>query len=740
MKINLRFILAYMDDILNPADTAEVAKLLKEDPAAEELVHRIGEVVRKRRLSAPQLLDESEGKDANDVAEYLDNLMSPEQIRKFEQNCLDSDERLAEVAGSHEILTLVLGGKGDVPSSTRQRLEEIANSVSEHVPENGKPFGSDPIPLSAVDIPVSELPENEMAAESQVPATFEIPKRNSNWKNKGGIVAIGLLFAAWIYSIATDDSFQFGNAQNTPQLVNKQVAVNEQNQQASTEINKQELKPSATVETKQNTSTEAGDSKTPQNPAKQNRLVASTETENSTKSSIDPAPPALPKISLDEPKGFQPPLVKPSEEKPAEQVAMINKNAKPEENPPKVENVKPVVAQPKEPICFTPSIVYTSENQQLIRQAVGQTNSVIIMEMTEIEPGDRLFTLRNTEAEFSVDSGKGNLRIFENSAVEILGANEHSCFGFSVKQGRLIFSFQPDAADNASKKIRLVIQEIPWYFELPKEPGSIVIEVTPQKSTHYEQLPPQGLVVASAWVMGPAVRLMAPDGKWEEIKQAKQLLPLASAGQANQAQKVTESSLPLPEWASQSAVILSSPRGRDQKEFIKKIAGSVNLWLDLEGVASDPNPHIAELAAQALALGGRYESLVNILVHSSHEESRTAAITGLRTWLPQSPKNREILRTLLDQTVNESTAFVVYNLLWGYDKKDARDSELSRQLVAWLRHDHAAVRELSIYWISQLTGKKLGYRPLASLKTREQGATSWERHLAKVGALLPPEE
>jgi len=728
MKINLRFILAYMDDILNPADTAEVSKLLKEDPAAEELIHRISEVVRKRRLSAPELLEETEGKDANDVAEYLDNLMSPEQIRQFEQRCLDSDEQLAEVAGSHEILTLVLGGKSDVPSSTRQRLEQIANSVGYTASENGKPPGSEPIPLSAVDIPVSDLPENNVATASKVPATFEIPKRNSTWKNKGAIVAIGLLCAAWIYSIATDDSLRPGKNQINSQLANNQ--------------------PATVVNPKQDASSEAPESKTPQTPTKQSTLVASTEPEKMTKVSIDPKPPELPKISIDEPKGFQPPVVKPSQGKPSEEVALLDKNKemKPGNKLPNPENPEPVPAdpkeaQPKEPVCFTPSIVYTSENQHVIRQAVSQSNAVMIKEMTEIESGDRLFCLHNSEAEFSVGNGKGNLRIFENSDLELLGADEHSCFGFAVRQGRLIFSFQPDAAEDAPKRIRLVIQEIPWYFELPKKPGSIIIEVAPQKSTHYEKLPQQGLIIATTWVAGPAVRLLTPGGEWEDVKQTKQLLPLtASRKEASAKQAKEEAASSIPDWATHSEVILSSPKNRDQREFIKKIEGSVNLWLDLEGVASDPNPNIAGLAAQALSLGNRYESLVNILVHSPHEESRTAAINGLREWLPQSPKNRETLRALLNETVNEETESVIYKLLWGYDEKDARDPELSRQLVTWLRHDQAAVRELSIYWIDQLTGKKLGYRPLSSLKTREQGATTWERHLNKVGALLPPKE
>jgi len=63
-----------------------------------------------------------------------------------------------------------------------------------------------------------------------------------------------------------------------------------------------------------------------------------------------------------------------------------NKEMKPEKKQPKSKEPKPIPAEPKEPVCFTPSIVYTSENQHVIRQAVCQSNAVMIKEMTESDP------------------------------------------------------------------------------------------------------------------------------------------------------------------------------------------------------------------------------------------------------------------------------------------------------------------------------------------------------------------
>ena len=50
MKLTLRYLLAYMDDILRPADAREVGRSLAENKAASDLVTRVRSVIRMRRL------------------------------------------------------------------------------------------------------------------------------------------------------------------------------------------------------------------------------------------------------------------------------------------------------------------------------------------------------------------------------------------------------------------------------------------------------------------------------------------------------------------------------------------------------------------------------------------------------------------------------------------------------------------------------------------------------------------
>jgi hypothetical protein len=122
VRLTLRTLLAYLDDQLDPAEIKRIGQKVAESDAAQELIARIKQVTRRRRLTTPPDGGAGERFDANTVAEYLDNELPSEQVAELEKICLESDVHLAEVSACHQILTLVLGEPALIPPTARRRM------------------------------------------------------------------------------------------------------------------------------------------------------------------------------------------------------------------------------------------------------------------------------------------------------------------------------------------------------------------------------------------------------------------------------------------------------------------------------------------------------------------------------------------------------------------------------------------------------------------------------------------
>lgn len=139
MRLTLRTLLAYLDDTLEPAQAKLIGQKVAESEAARELIERIKQVTRRRRLTAPPASGPGKAADANIVAEYLDSVLPADQLAEAEEHFLNSDVHLAEVASCHQILTLFLGQPAAVPPTAKQRMYALLK---------GRPGRSSPKPSS----------------------------------------------------------------------------------------------------------------------------------------------------------------------------------------------------------------------------------------------------------------------------------------------------------------------------------------------------------------------------------------------------------------------------------------------------------------------------------------------------------------------------------------------------------------------------------------------------------------
>ncbi len=98
MRLTLRTLLAYLDDTLEPAQAKVIGQKVAESDTAQELITRIKQVTRRRRLTTPPETGPNAKLDASTIAEYLDNTLDADQLAEVEQICLASDVHLAEIA------------------------------------------------------------------------------------------------------------------------------------------------------------------------------------------------------------------------------------------------------------------------------------------------------------------------------------------------------------------------------------------------------------------------------------------------------------------------------------------------------------------------------------------------------------------------------------------------------------------------------------------------------------------
>jgi len=706
--LTLRTLLAYLDDMLEPAQAKLIGQKVAESDTAQELIARIKEVTRQRRLPAPP---PTGGRlDANTIAGYLDNTLTAEQLAEVEQTCLASDIHLAEMAACHQILTLVLGEPALVPPTAKQRMYGLVKGP-EAIPFR-KPAAA---PAEREEF-VQEHKETDETLRLGLPAL----RARSSWTNRlillgGGLAVVALL------AIAIVQILQFDRVQERPRAgLPQQAKAESANKPEPPTAKEEKPKPVSTVKAQAN--------------------------------STEKAPPAK-GVSADP--GTTKPAPKPANTsggQAMEDVALA---------PPS--DVRSVAGQYERNLTPDQGILlqYDREKSQWLRLDVKKP---------EVFTGRPLVSLPGYKSAVALKNGLrltlwGNvLELWPSppvleSLVE-LHHNDQFDADLTLRRGRIVLG-NTRSDRPARVRVRFENPTIPslnetWDLTLEDRDTEVALE-------RWGQVPPgepffpnpkdqtlkgKGpLADVALLVLKGRVRLKRDDLPVRLEAPPKQALMLwNSRNGATGPNKFPT----LPEW---SLTPLPFPKGmeetlqRPRADFFRAreslsnaLTGKV-VKVDValaSALKKSMSPSERVLVVLSFGALDDLESLLDALSEETHQDVRQTAIGILRKWIGYERDNDYKLYEALKTRYKTAEAENIMLLLHRFSNQELAKRETYETLIEYLTSPNLAIRELAAMDLNQLVpaGRKIAYSPVADSREREHAQREWQKLLE--GGQIPP--
>ncbi|WP_166827696.1 hypothetical protein [Thalassoroseus pseudoceratinae] len=734
LRLTLRTLLAYLDDVLEPPEAKALGAKIAELKVASDLMNRIKSVMRRRRLIAPPV-----GPDANMVSDYLDNTLSPQAVNEVEAKCLESDVHLAEVAACHQIMTQLRAEPKPVENASKEHLYSLipgmspsadeapvaaASSTRQPIPghagvasnetsrASGQPQAATHSAAGHATAPVSHLPKQLQ------PAPF--------WKRAlvpAGLVAVVL---GWLLLIVYDPSFN--NTTTEPEEIAQNDTLTKlPDEQAIT-----------TPEVTKPKSTE-------------NEVVDTTETPALTETGenipMNPAPPGdaetVPKIDVPNPGEIaatpgQPTV--PTEDTEGDTVVVETK-------PPATAAEPAPKAEP--PALKSPEMVYDSAKGVLLAFDPQENDWSTVASDTPLKADQQLISPIPFVTSIRVANGRYRIELEGGTFAQLLAPTDQTAMGVRLRRGVVSLERPSESADPQTIAIHvrrsvLIVQLL--------DPGSrCLFHLVPREPSAPNQVLDsddwEGLFrVQAGRVAVNSIGMAALEVEGGQDMRVDPLLVPMAGGDANDDSKpIAVTFRPLdriPERLSISRPRQTTARERLASTFEQEFVAGQPMKLKLSQIvqqAEEQTPfQVAEWGVQCLDLMEAMPEMVAVLAKTNlPEEARQAAEIGLRNWLALNSTQGELMLAEMKNYFFDETPDTIYRLLWGYRPAEASDAEVAKQLVAWLDHDNMVVRELAFYWAKTLSGgRDYGYRPFVESKQERSSAVGrWKDHINNTGAL-----
>jgi hypothetical protein len=699
LRLTLRTLLAYLDDTLEPAQARLMGQKIAESDQARELIERIKTVTRRRRITTPQPDSPGGGKlDANIVGEYLDNTISPEQATEVEEICLASDAHLAEVAASHQILSLILGEPALVPPSAKQRMYALVKG-----PE-AIPFRKPPRPGSKHDGEVSEARDEDDTLRLGIPPVSGRNRGNPWMLAAAGVVVVGLLaFALWQILKGPDTTADPRGLGKIAQLdPNKDKKGNDTEGKKSAEEKK-------AVQIEEKKSEQKNDEKT-EDP--QDTKKGETKVE-------------LPAVGKDA--AFAPP---------SKVQAKLGK----------------FVADPKNPGILLERLPDKTDWQRigLKNPEVSSGRTLVSLPAStstiQLAKGLTLTLVGLTPELFLSEAAQ----FYESSAE--LHANDQLDLDLTLRRGRIRIASSRDKP--ARVRVRFENPTAPAeneFFDitLPAKESEVLFDrwayFTPGERFYRNPKDPNRLGPTAAMtcivLTGKAkvragdvdIDLTAPPGKalllWESRKGLGRDNPL----QLDKLPDGLTSVQPLPPGLD-PRFRKDTLRARDDLSQ-NMAAKEVDVVLTESLQAQDPATR--RLACRSLGAVDDVSRLLDLIDQDKETDLRYAAIDTLRHWIAASRDNDYKVYDLLRMKYRGIESDAIMSLLH-YGSQDLSNPDTYEVLIAYLNHPLLPIRELAFINLYSVVpaGQKIRYRAIDDAATRMQAQQEW-RKLIPSGKLPP---
>ncbi|QGJ69480.1 Hypothetical protein PBC10988_11620 [Planctomycetales bacterium 10988] len=742
MRLTLRTLLAYLDQVLDPADIADLKQRIAASSVAQSVVDKIKSAMKDANLLAPSPMGTDMNCDPNLTAEYLDNVMSIELVEKFENRCLNESPILGEVADGHHVLKLVLQQPVHPSKARREKLHHIVDlagvlkmapaeaafeqeaeeslpgnnskdkpeAVTSETAEDSKPT-SDPTVVMREERPMAEpLHASDIKAPEPLPVDKSALKsRNVDWRGVSiaGLGLVVILIGLGLFSLMGSDSDdpQVADLDTEEEVVETEVTPSETvepttetpAEEETTDTTTEEM--IDTVETSETTDvstgeiTETATDSTPEEAASTEVMTATDETETTEETAEMTSTEGTDVATTETPEAGETP-------------------ATPEENTP------PVI----------PAIElgqYVSGQEVLLHLDPGIAERPDTWKRlpprSVVYSKDRLVAAPTYTCDIELAKGL-NLKLLGGTVIALGTPTEEDKLQLELITGRVVMT-----ALKGDMQIDLKAKTQTWNIRFAEANAKAAVELTPilipgsNPDAGNTAVEGNFHVISGNVVFNDGVTMatvVTPPGSGT-------LIPLRTG------------SPEIPEWIEEDNVSRIDEQAGQLVE--RELQSDDSVVFRLRELSLDRRIEVRLLAMRTLILMGEFDAAVQALGEETlRPTARSLLIEELRAALAFDPKvGQKMQESFMTHYREDGPA--LYRMLWGYTKNQltGQENEAAR-LVGYLDHNDFVFRALSFWNLNDLTKMTFRYRPELSAERRGQYSARWRDALAN-GTIVPQE-